>query len=265
MNFKEINKKETLPEKVFKAIKESILAGEIKAGEILPSEPVLEKQFGVSRAVIRDAIRMLKGQGLVIVKHGKGMFVSESQLEAVTDALLTSLRRDSATAWDIEQFEQILLPQVFALASEEATEEERKAIKEAAKNYISIYEKSINTKCLSKDSVLSEAMDSFATFLRLVLISTHNKVIALLGDVLIGIRKFRFIPNDADQSFNNLKIINLEKNIIDKYIEAIEVKNGKIASQTISEAIKIKSSIISILKETPIGSSPHIPQELLLE
>jgi GntR family transcriptional regulator len=45
------------------------------AGDRLPSEPVLAKQLGVSRATLREAMRAFEGQGLLRRRQGIGTFV----------------------------------------------------------------------------------------------------------------------------------------------------------------------------------------------
>ncbi|MCZ7671106.1 MAG: winged helix-turn-helix domain-containing protein [Chloroflexi bacterium] len=66
-------KKQTLAEQVAESLKESILNGDFVPGEALPTEPELAEAFGVSRAVIRDATRMLAARGLVQAEHGRGV------------------------------------------------------------------------------------------------------------------------------------------------------------------------------------------------
>jgi len=118
-------KKQTMAEQMAETIQESILSGELESGAVLPTEPELAEQFGVSRAVVRDATRILMARGLVEVQHGRGVFVTQAENEAFGEALLLALRRVGASAWDVEQFEQILFPEVIALAAGSASDERR--------------------------------------------------------------------------------------------------------------------------------------------
>ena len=51
------------------------LISKTSAGERLPSEPELAKQLGVSRATLREAMRMFEAQGLIRRRQGSGTFV----------------------------------------------------------------------------------------------------------------------------------------------------------------------------------------------
>ncbi|MDR0137585.1 FadR/GntR family transcriptional regulator [Metabacillus idriensis] len=58
-------------------IEKMILDGSIPGGEKLPSVRELCEKFGAGRSAVRDAITVLKGKGLVIVKQGEGTYVSK--------------------------------------------------------------------------------------------------------------------------------------------------------------------------------------------
>ncbi|MGN6031222.1 MAG: FadR/GntR family transcriptional regulator [Thermomicrobiales bacterium] len=52
-----------------------ILRGDLPAGGLLPPEPQLSERFGVSRTVVREAIKRLQSLGLIEVRHGIGTIV----------------------------------------------------------------------------------------------------------------------------------------------------------------------------------------------
>lgn len=54
---------------------DSIVAGEIAEGQLLPTEPSLCDSFGVSRTVVRESLRVLEGKGLIRVRQGQGSTV----------------------------------------------------------------------------------------------------------------------------------------------------------------------------------------------
>ncbi len=49
--------------------------GRLTPGEQLPSEATLIDHFGVARMTVREAIKELRTEGLVVAQHGKGVFV----------------------------------------------------------------------------------------------------------------------------------------------------------------------------------------------
>ncbi|MCG8915391.1 GntR family transcriptional regulator [Actinokineospora sp. PR83] len=63
--------------RVAAALRALIESGELSPGDVLPSERGLSEQFGVARNTAREAVRLLADEGLVIAKHGKGVFVRE--------------------------------------------------------------------------------------------------------------------------------------------------------------------------------------------
>lgn len=60
---------------VVAGLKDKIFAGDLPAGEKLPSEAELIEEFGVSRTVVREAITRLRAEGLVETFQGRGSYV----------------------------------------------------------------------------------------------------------------------------------------------------------------------------------------------
>ena len=58
-------------------MRERIKAEEWAPGERLPTEAELVAAYGVSRATVREAIKDLAGQGLVVVRRGLGTFMAQ--------------------------------------------------------------------------------------------------------------------------------------------------------------------------------------------
>ena len=69
-------KKDNLSDTIAESIENDILSGELKVGDKLPSENRLSEMFGVSRNVIREALRLVKERGLVEISTGSGIYVS---------------------------------------------------------------------------------------------------------------------------------------------------------------------------------------------
>ena len=71
-----MQKRPTLCASLVKEIQRRIAANEFKPGERLPPENEIAAMFGISRSVVREAIKQLVLMGLVRVEQGKGTFVS---------------------------------------------------------------------------------------------------------------------------------------------------------------------------------------------
>lgn len=65
---------------VIEQIKEKIKEGKLEAGERLPSEMELAKELGVSRNTLREALRILEEENIIIRKHGVGTFVNNKPI-----------------------------------------------------------------------------------------------------------------------------------------------------------------------------------------
>lgn len=66
--------------KVAEQINALVNSGEIKAGERLPAERVLAEKLGVSRPTVREAMIALEIAGVIDIKSGSGIYVSNKEI-----------------------------------------------------------------------------------------------------------------------------------------------------------------------------------------
>jgi GntR family transcriptional regulator len=67
--------RKTLTEIALEELRQAILGGTFRPGSQLPTEAELCEMLGVSRTVVREALRVLEDDGLVARRHGVGTFV----------------------------------------------------------------------------------------------------------------------------------------------------------------------------------------------
>ncbi|MHC8494370.1 FadR/GntR family transcriptional regulator [Thalassospira sp. SM2505] len=70
-------KREKLADQLYGQILEQIVSGNLSEGTKLPSENEICASFGVSRPVVREALRKLQSDGLVYARQGVGSFVKK--------------------------------------------------------------------------------------------------------------------------------------------------------------------------------------------
>ena len=249
-------KRKTLAETLAHEIEESIVSGKLNGGDALPTEPDLAKQFGVSRAVVRDATRLLLARGLVDVQHGRGVFVTGSGEKAFGDALLLALRRAGATAWDVEEFEELLLPQVIALAAVAATDEEIDRIRAHVDAYVEGFE-GLNEEMLRTGEV-PEGWDAllgvFLEMMKAIFAATHNRVLHQLAAPLLSLRRHR----EWEESLTPEEAARLEAAYLHNLVDAIASRDPVAATEQVKRGMRLPKAAIDAMKQTPIGEIPRI-------
>ncbi|WP_432986062.1 FadR/GntR family transcriptional regulator [Dactylosporangium sp. CA-233914] len=70
-------------------LRDDIMSGHLRPGERLPTEPQLCEQSGLSRSTVREALRLLSSQHLIVTTRGVngGSFVAEPDAHALGETL----------------------------------------------------------------------------------------------------------------------------------------------------------------------------------
>lgn len=110
-------------------IHELIREGKFKAGDQLPSERELAETFKVSRTSLREALRALETEGLVVSRTGAGTFVADLPIESLVVPLATLLIEEKSALADIFEMRKLIEPHIASLAAERATPRDIEAMR----------------------------------------------------------------------------------------------------------------------------------------
>ena len=152
---------------VFYTLRQAILTGEIKQGERL-MEIHLAKKLGVSRTPIREAIRKLELEGLVVMIPRKGAHVA-----SITEKQLS----------DVLEVRRALEELAVARACERITKEELTQLKEACK----LFEEATKYRNIAEIAKADEHLHS------IIYKATQNeRLVALINNLLEQMYRYRF-------------------------------------------------------------------------
>lgn len=110
--------RQRLGEQVAEHLREMIVEGEIAAGQTLPPERELARQFAVSSTVIREALRTLGTSGLIEIRHGVGSFVTTPDHWRTAEPIAMLIRGGRADLRQVVEIRAIVEIEMSALAAQ---------------------------------------------------------------------------------------------------------------------------------------------------
>ena len=164
----EVNMNEYLPlrDVVFNTLRQAILRGELKPGERL-MEIQLANKLGVSRTPVREAIRKLELEGLVLMVPRKGAEVAEITEKSLKDVL---------------EVRKALEELAVQLACEKITKEDIQELEKAGEDF----------KKVLKSRDITEIAEADVRFHDVIYMATDNqKLISLLNNFREQMYRYR--------------------------------------------------------------------------
>jgi GntR family transcriptional repressor for pyruvate dehydrogenase complex len=157
-------------------LSERIIAGSFGADGCLPPEGELASTYGVSRTVIREAMRSLRAQGLVEVAQGRLPRVKPPAPETAIASLETLLRRSNGSLLHLLETRRPLEGEIAALAAERATPAHLDELQAA-----------INAQ--QEAPTLEGQIEADLRFHRVLAEATGNPIFGLLLETLAGLMR----------------------------------------------------------------------------
>lgn len=127
-------KKTKLYEGIITQIVGMIRSGELKPGDKLPTERQLCEQLSVSRAAIREALRVLESIGYIESRVGDGTFIRSISLDDLIDPFSDIFAQNDNIIPNLVEVRLVLEPKIAAIATKRITEEQIKRIEAILQN-----------------------------------------------------------------------------------------------------------------------------------
>lgn len=116
--------RETLAERAAAGLMAYIGSQELKPGQPLPSEARLAAEFGVSRQVIREALKSLQGRGVLEIVNGKGAIVRSPDSSTLLVFFTRALQVSRDAILELMEVRKGIEVQSALLAAERRTPED---------------------------------------------------------------------------------------------------------------------------------------------
>lgn len=121
-------------ELVVEQLRRAIQLGRFEPGNRLPAERELAQQLGVSRMTVREALRLLQGEGLVEIRRGRNGGAVVISPEVRRPQIKRELRRRLVELDAVAEFRLAVEPAAARLAAERRTTRDLNALKSLAKS-----------------------------------------------------------------------------------------------------------------------------------
>lgn len=179
--FGQVTREPRLSDKVADMMLETILSKRLEVGDRLPSERELGEQFGVSRTVVREAVRALVAKGVIEVRSGSGLRVAAVDAAAVSESIGLFLRGGTIDFEKVHEVRTLLEVHIAGVAAERSTESDVARMRE------------VHLRMQGDDGDVDAAALDDLEFHRTIARATQNDLYLLLmdsiGTALIDIRR----------------------------------------------------------------------------
>jgi len=183
---------------ILEQFKQNIVNGQLKKGDRLPSERQLAEMLGVSRSMIREAVKSLEMIGLIDCVQGGGNFIASDMRDSLVEPLSIMFLLNGSDIIEVQQFRRAL-----EIASV------RLAAKRINGHDLAELDKICKTLESSAEKVDHDSIDQ--TFHRIIahasgnslLITTHNAASVLIQNQIRDVRNVILSEHDNLHQVNN--------------------------------------------------------------
>ncbi len=171
-------------EEICERIREQLALGVLKPGDKLPPERDLAQQLGVSRNVLREALRSLEMAGVLRLQKGVkgGAFIQEGDTSRMNEVMRDMLSLGTISVRELSEARIHVLDLAVRLACVSARQADFEGLEANIER----------TDLATRDGRLLDRVECSREFYKLLALATRNKVIAMIMDSVTEIH-MRFV------------------------------------------------------------------------
>jgi GntR family transcriptional repressor for pyruvate dehydrogenase complex len=188
--FQTASKSHKISDQIIDQFRDAILSGQLKPGERVASEKELIIQFGVSKATLREALRVLEAMGLIEIRKGTsgGAFVADVDMRTTLNSLVNFLRFEKVSINEITMFRYLIEPTVAGIAATRATDKDLFNLKKIIGRTVTRSENEVS-KEIGFHRYLARMVDN--TLLNLIIDFVDNLLSTMKTELRLGVDFYR--------------------------------------------------------------------------
>ena len=227
LNRSEKSETDALYMQIVERIRQWILTGALKDGDLLPSERDLAQMFDVSRVPVREALKVLEFLGAVKHIRGKGVYVKKIGINHVLSNIDFLMTNPTHLLTDLYEARQGLEAEAALLASERATYQDLLQIESEIMEM---------EKIIALGGNASEASVQFHTA---VIAASHNALLIRINEMFIDL--LRFSRSRSHQKQSRYKDVLSDHRFI---LEKIRQHDGEGAARALREHLEAAKKVV---------------------
>lgn len=168
---------------IVQRITDSLISGELKPGDKLPTEIEFSEQLGVGRNAVREAIKVLEAFGVVEIRRSEGTFIVDSINQNLLNPTIYGLIMADKGMDDLLEFKITFLNAVLFLAVPKATNEDIEVLQ-------AYYEQFCAAMAQENGITTEERYQPSHEFYNYLAVITNNPLIIELNKIVLKISRF---------------------------------------------------------------------------
>ncbi len=203
---KELEPKTNLVEYTYKKILQSIIAGDHKPGDRLPSENELKDTYNVSRNTVRTALNKLNVLGILETRQGDGSYIKKLSIDMCLNTFVPAILIHEDNLMELIQLRKAIEIAASSMAAERATEED-----------INAMQKYLDATRNAGDDMKAYA-ESTVNFHYQIVLASKNKIFATMMELIKYVLTSKMVNflvytrNDTNSNYYHSMILESIKN-----------------------------------------------------